>query len=170
MKTKNDPARRPTGRRGFTLAEILITVAIIGMLAAISIPSFSRARVQSRTKAAVNDLRVIYDGFQQYSMEMGDYSAAPAVPAVMPTYMEGFIKSTTFTNKTPVGGYYYYKSTIFGALNGRPAIGIVAPAGMWPAELDSSYMLSIDKNLDDGDVTSGLFVRLSNRAYYYILE
>ena len=168
MQPKTAAASRRTHRRGFTLTELMITVGVIGILAALVIPSFMRARVQSRTKAAVNDLRVIYDGFQQYSILFNDYSSAPAVPGVMPSYMEGLIKNTTFTNKTPLGGWYYYKSTCYGALNGRPAIGIVGQFS--DPVFNRDQMTAIDKNLDDGDLTTGLFVRLNDKAFYFILE
>ena len=46
-------------KSGFTLVEIMIVVAIIGLLAAIGIPSFAKARSTSQTKACINNLRII---------------------------------------------------------------------------------------------------------------
>ena len=56
-------------KKGFTLVEIMIVVAIIGLLAAIGIPSFKKARDNSRTKACVNNLRMIAAGTEQYMMD-----------------------------------------------------------------------------------------------------
>jgi type IV pilus assembly protein PilA len=60
---------RPTG--GFTLVEIMIVVVIIGLLAAIAIPAFSKARAISRQKAITNNLRQIASAAQQYMLDQG---------------------------------------------------------------------------------------------------
>ena len=57
-------------KKGFTLVEIMIVVAIIGLLAAIGIPSFTKARDNSRAKACVNNLRMIAAGGEQHMMEV----------------------------------------------------------------------------------------------------
>lgn len=54
---------------GFTLVEIMIVVAIIGMLAAIAIPSFQRARHESQKAAFLNDIRILQDAFQLYNFD-----------------------------------------------------------------------------------------------------
>ncbi|MBU0713913.1 MAG: prepilin-type N-terminal cleavage/methylation domain-containing protein [Verrucomicrobia bacterium] len=58
-------------KKGFTLVEIMIVVAIIGLLAAIAIPSFMRARLTSQQNACINNLRQIEAAKDQYALENG---------------------------------------------------------------------------------------------------
>ena len=61
---------------GFTLAEIMIVVAIIGLLAAIAIPNFLKARLRSQATGCINNLRQIDAAAQQWALENGKSSDA----------------------------------------------------------------------------------------------
>src|SRR5512138_3820624 len=58
-------------KKGFTLVEIMIVVAIIGLLATIAIPNFVKARTTSQMNACINNLRQIDGAKQQWALENG---------------------------------------------------------------------------------------------------
>ena len=81
MKTEN---KKFNG--GFTLTEIMVVVAIIGLLAVISVPSYGNARDRSHASSCVNNLRQIDGARTQYALE---YSAAATdITDLVPEYIK----------------------------------------------------------------------------------
>ncbi len=77
------------GRKGFTLVEIMIVVAIIGLLAAIAIPSFIKARTESQKNACINNLRQIDSAKEQWALNDNQAAAAACVAGDIDAYIKG---------------------------------------------------------------------------------
>ncbi len=96
---------RTSGRIGFTLVEIMIVVAIVGLLAAIAIPNFLRARNNSQADVCINNMRQIESAVQQIAfvrnLPPGDTSIT--LTDVMP-YIK--LNSAGSIPPCPAGGTY----------------------------------------------------------------
>jgi type IV pilus assembly protein PilA len=57
--------------QGFTLVEIMIVVAIVGLLAALAVPGFVKARKQSQGRRIMNDCRQMDAAIDQWSVNSG---------------------------------------------------------------------------------------------------
>ena len=77
-----------SNKSGFTLVEIMIVVAIIGLLAAIAIPNFVRARTQSQANACINNLRQMDGAAQQWALENKLQSSATPEFADIAPYLK----------------------------------------------------------------------------------
>ena len=75
-------------KKGFTLVEIMIVVAIIGLLAAIAIPNFVKARQKAQAEACIANLRQIEGATQVWAVDTGaNDTVAPGWNDLVPNYI-----------------------------------------------------------------------------------
>jgi prepilin-type N-terminal cleavage/methylation domain-containing protein len=85
-------------KAAFTLVEIMIVVAIIGLLAALAIPGFVKARKQSQGRRIINDARQIDAAIDQWALEKGKKDN-DAIDATAKTEIATYLKTGTFPTK-----------------------------------------------------------------------
>jgi prepilin-type N-terminal cleavage/methylation domain-containing protein len=98
---------------GFTLVEIMIVVAIIGLLAAIAIPNFVKARGTAQKNACIRNLREIDGAKEQWALESKKSGGAAIDETAVASYMKGGMPTC------PGGGNYTY-----GAIGTDPTCNI----------------------------------------------
>ena len=95
---------RSSRKAGFTLVEIMIVVAIIGLLAAIAIPNFVKARTTSQANACINNLRQMDGAAQEWALEMKQQSSANVGTSDITPYIK--LNSAGALPPCPGGGTY----------------------------------------------------------------
>jgi prepilin-type N-terminal cleavage/methylation domain-containing protein len=99
-----------SSRKGFTLVEIMIVVAIIALLAAIAVPGFLRARKRAQGSRVLNDLRLIDSAVDQYAIETNKTTGT----TVNVTDWTNYLKKGTmlYNNATDLFGNSYGSQTV----------------------------------------------------------
>ena len=121
---------RTSRKSGFTLVEIMIVVAIIGLLAAIAIPNFIRARTTSQKNACINNLRQIDGAVQQWALENKKDSTAK----VAYTDISPYLKNAVIC---PQGGTAFSDSYTLATVADKPVCQKDAVTHILPADTAS---------------------------------
>lgn len=85
-------------RNGFTLIELMITVAIVGLLAAIAIPQYFAFLLRSKRAEIPMNADAIRTNEHAYKAEWGDYTSCALAPASMPGRTQEFFPATDTTD------------------------------------------------------------------------
>ena len=153
------------GKQGFTLVEIMIVVAIIGVLATLAVPAFLKARNRAQVTAVANDLRVFAEAFHMYALEYGTYPGEMEGPAFMPPDqgINQYFDLDDFTNAAALdsGGYDW----------DGPGAHAWYGISIRPNQMKLEKIQALDEMMDDGDLNTGSMRWMyGGGRYAYILE
>jgi prepilin-type N-terminal cleavage/methylation domain-containing protein len=125
--------RTLSNRKGFTLVEIMIVVAIIALLAAIAVPGFLRARKRSQASRILNDLRMIDSAVDQYAIENNRKSGDSVAVADWTNYVKK--NAVLYNTGQDLFGNTYGPQTVDSIpqvpANALNALSDVAGTGFW---------------------------------------
>ncbi len=112
-KGSNNMRTLPCPERGFTLVEIMIVVAIIGMLAGIAIPNYVQAREEARRNTCVNNLMQIDGAVARWALEQKKDAGDPVTYEDISAYLAR-------TVACPSGGRSFADSYTLTTVDAKP--------------------------------------------------
>jgi prepilin-type N-terminal cleavage/methylation domain-containing protein len=140
-------------RPAFTLVELMVVVALIGMLASLAIAAMRIMKERSLASRFANDFREIARSFQNYNLERGAWPAATTSTGEIPANMAGYLPAI-YTQPSPMGGGYTWS-------------GPTGRLRLINTQATDSVMQRVDAILDDGNLTTGDFSKMVSGGYHW---
>jgi type II secretory pathway pseudopilin PulG len=158
-----------TGSAGFSIIQVMMSMAIGSIVIAASIPKVKKAEASSRATVVASDLRTFVTAFETYAQEKGGWPAEVAA-GEMPSEMADRLRTTGWQKVTPMGGQYNWESNqMHGGVRYKAALSISETA-IAPLEVNEDVLLEIDRLIDDGNLATGNFRTGVNNDPLFIIQ
>lgn len=148
-------------QRAFSLVELLIVIAIIGIVAAIAIPTMAPLNRRTKVTATAADFRTFGDAFRAFSYLEGGWPPDSHETVPPGVGMEAYLSKGAFERESPIGGRYNWEG---------PSHYDYAGISLTTTPASVEEMEQLDDILDDGVLTTGFFRLMPNGRYTYVLE
>ncbi|HCR29985.1 MAG TPA: hypothetical protein DIV79_08220 [Opitutae bacterium] len=146
-------------KRGFTLIELLIVLTVIGLLAALAVPTFLKVTRNWRSAALGRDIRTLATASETYILESGLWPP-DTTSGSFPNEMLGYFSERFFESATPMGGRWDFEQFDSGVTS---AVGVVSPT------LDEEDLAKTDEIIDDENLATGQFRKLADDRYFWVI-
>lgn len=148
----------PCDRRGFTLVEILMVIAIIGILATIAVPMYRDYQLRAKAVRLATEVKTAAQAFRTFKLENNTYPADTAA-GVTPPEAVTFI-GTFFSTTPSIGGQWNWENNQSGVTAGISVSG---------HSLTGEELQKVDKLIDNNNLGTGDF-RQRGGGYIYVIE
>jgi type II secretion system protein G len=124
--------------KGFTLVELMIVIAVVGILSSVALPSFIKARRRAKMQGCRANLKTLNSTVEHYNIENGSYPSA-STEEELKKELSGYFKGGSGFPECPNGNPYIIIHDIPGQNDPSALVEVMCPEhGMYDDELGAA--------------------------------